>query len=329
MTGSLPPDVCGVGDYSDALIRSLRAETETLEIFYVRNWSLRTLFVHASRLRRYGSGVLNVQYPTQGYGWSLVPMVLCLLVKPRRSVITLHEFSNRSIKAKCASYVFFLFASWFIFTTQHEFDSCCRIAPWIKSRSSVIPLASNIPMRSGNLRDIDIAYFGHIRPDKGLEEFISVITSIRTIGRFRVTVIGQLVDGFEDYAADIIGQLKSIDVDITLNSSAEHVSQLLSRTRVALLPFPDGMSLRRGTALASMGNGALLVTRASTDQNSEFDHVCVGIPPGIEISEVLLRVLYHYEEYESIRVAGETFARSFSWKNIAVSYIEILKKVSA
>jgi glycosyltransferase involved in cell wall biosynthesis len=118
-------------------------------------------------------------------------------------------------------------------------------------------------------------------------------------------------------------------VHATPNKSAEDVSQLLSRTKVALLPFPDGVTLRRGTALASMGNGALLVTRASSNQHPDFDRVCVAVPVSVEISDVLPRILERYEEYESIRVAGVEFARSFTWRNIAVSYIDVLKKVSA
>jgi len=327
MTGSLPPDVCGVGDYSGALLQSLHAEGSKTQTYYVKDWSFKTLFRHALRLRNYDSGVLNVQYPTQGYGWSIVPVLLCFLVKPRRSVITLHEFSMRSFKAKCASYLFFFIGDWFIFTTCHEQDFCCRIAPWITSRSSVIPLASNIPMKNSSVRDLDVAYFGHIRPDKGLEEFVAVVSSIRTTSTYNVTVIGQLVAGFEKYAAKVLSQLENIGARVILNKSAEDVSEILSRTKVALLPFPDGVTRRRGTALASMGNGALLVTRAATTRQPEFDDICIAVPAGSAIDSVLLTILEHYHDYDPIRLAGQQFARSFSWNAIACSYIDLLRKV--
>ncbi len=328
MTGSFPPDVCGVGDYSDALIRSLRAEGVGVDIFYEKKWSLRALFSYASRLRKHRSRVLNVQYPTQGYGWSIVPPLLCLLVKPRRSVVTLHEFSRRSFKAKCVSWSFFLVADWVIFTTDNERESGCKTAPWIRPISSVIPLASSIPMMSSDFRDIDIAYFGHLRPDKGLEDFVAIIASLRKLGKFRVAMIGQLVEGFEEYGGNAICQLKSLEVDIILNRSAEEVSEFLSRVKIALLPFPDGVTLRRTTALASMGNGALLVTRASPDMDPVFEGICVAVAAGSDISGVVIRVLRQYDEYESTRFAGQEFARSFSWSSIAASYIEVLTKVA-
>ncbi len=329
MTGSLPPDVCGVGDYSEALIQSLLSEGLSVETYYANDWSLSTIFRHLSRLRRYGSGVLNIQYPTQGYGWSVVPVLLCLLIKPRISVVTLHEFSRRSFKAKCASYFFFLFANWFIFTTSFERDFCCTIAPWIASRCSVIPLASNIPMRDGAVRDLDISYFGHIRPDKGIEEFIAIVESIRLKSTSNVNVIGQLVDGFEEYAEKLIAQLKVVGASIVLNRSADEVSQLLSRTKVALLPFPDGVTLRRGTALAAMGNGALLVTRTAPAGSPEFDQTYIAMPTNGNIEQVLLHVLEHFNDYDAVRLTGQTFARSFSWKAIAYAYSHVLKKVDA
>lgn len=328
MTGSLPPDVCGVGDYSEALVRSLQAGGSIAKTYYAKDWSFTSLFRHVSRLRKYEAGVLNIQYPTQGFGWSMVPVLLSLLIKPRRSVITLHEFSRRSPKAKCASYLFFLFSDWFIFTTPNERDFCCRIAPWIRGRSSVIPLASNIPLKSGEIRDIDIAYFGHIRPDKGLEEFIAVIDSIRHKSIFNVNVIGQTVPGFEEYSERVIAELKSVGANVILNQPNERAAELLSRTKVALLPFPDGVTLRRGTALASMGNGALLITRAAAE-NSEFDKVCIALPAKNKIGPVLLQVLDHYGDFETVRSAGQDFARSFSWSAIALSYIDVLKKVDS
>ncbi len=328
MTGSLPPDVCGVGEYANALLKSLDGQPITTSLFYTRNWSISSLLRYASRIRRSGAKLLNIQYPTQGYGWSIVPQLLCVLVKPIKTVITLHEFSNRSFKAKLASYLFFFFSDYFIFTVDHERDVSSRLAPWIRSKSCVIPLASNIPIHYSHAAEVDIVYFGHIRPSKGLEEFIETVNSIRNKRRYRIQVIGQIVQGFDSYTAGILEEVKALGVEIILNRSSTEVSYLLSRARVALLPFPDGFSLRRGSALASMSNGALLVTTPPPNRPIELDKICITSSKTTGLAEVVITVLDNYALYEHIRVAGCQFARSFSWETVAAMYIQQMKKLT-
>ena len=148
ITGSLPPDVCGVGDYTQGLIHELKKQNAEVTVFYRTDWSIQNLLPYTRQIRKSGATVVNIQYPTEGYGYSIVPQLLCPLVKPAKTVITLHEFSRKSLKGKLAIYLFFLFSNWIIFTTESERHTACRTSPWIKKRSCVIPIGSNIPMQS-------------------------------------------------------------------------------------------------------------------------------------------------------------------------------------
>ena len=327
ITGSLPPDVCGVGDYTQALINELKKQNADVSVFYRADWSMQMLLPYTRQIRKSGTEVVNIQYPTEGYGYSIVPQLLCLLMRRIKKVVTLHEFTRVSTKAKMAIYLFFLFADWMVFTTDQERNAACRVASWIRNRSCVVPIASNIPVSSNHIAGIDVVYFGHIRPVKGLEEFTSMVQAIMEQRRITVRVIGQTVRGYEEYASVILERLKFLGVEVILNRPANEVSTLLAHAKIALLPFPDGMSLRRGTALAAMGNGALLVTRVPVNGSDEFTDICLMAHDPPELCDLTMKALDDYEAYNTIRVSGQNFAQSFTQESIASSYVHLLEHI--
>lgn len=75
-----------------------------------------------SVLNSYNTESIFLQYPTQGYGWSLLPQIICIyysIFTNKKFVVILHEFSQRSLKAKLAT-LFLFFANEIIFTTDFE-----------------------------------------------------------------------------------------------------------------------------------------------------------------------------------------------------------------
>ncbi|HWF65918.1 MAG TPA: hypothetical protein VN670_01360 [Acidobacteriaceae bacterium] len=329
VTGSLPPEVCGVGDYVRALLSELNKKIDGASVFYKTDWSIRKLLPYARLIRKSGATVVNIQYPTEGYGYSIVPQLLCFAIWPLKRVITLHEYARKSLKGKLAIYLFFLSASWIIFTTEAERKAVCRVAPWIRKRSSVIPIGSNIPMQPEHVPEVDIVYFGQIRPQKGLEAFTSIVRSLREQKNVRVQVIGQISPGYQDYASAVLASIKELGIEVLLNNSSEGVSVLLSRARIALLPFPAGMSLRHGSALAAMGNGALLITRPSVGPPSEFSDICLTAQSTEELCQLTLHVLQNYDSYDGVRLSGQRFSMSVSWDNISTSYLNLIAQLGA
>jgi len=329
VTGSLPPDICGCGEYAQLLAGELRRKGITADLFYRRDWSLRSLMRYAKELSAAESGIVNIQYPTQGYGWSIVPQLLCWLIRRRRVVVTLHEYSRKRWEAKLTMYLFFVFADWIVFTTDAERSAGLRVAPWIRKRSSVIPIGSNIPFLDPRPRETDVAYFGLIHPTKGLEAFARAASALGGQDGVRVRVIGQIPAGYEDYARSILQELKNLGIDTQLDRSAEEVANILRRTRIALLPFPDGMSRRRSTALAAMGNGALLITLEAREDRELFEKICMMSQDEGGLMELVARALKDPDGCESIRVAGQSFARSASWSGVAEGYLRVFKQVGA
>lgn len=76
MTGSYPPDICGVADYTARLGESLQKAGVYVDIYKGRRSGLRDAASITCELRAIGADVLHMQYPATGYGWRLGPQLL-------------------------------------------------------------------------------------------------------------------------------------------------------------------------------------------------------------------------------------------------------------
>ncbi|QNM95043.1 glycosyltransferase family protein [Chitinimonas koreensis] len=319
VTGAYPPDVCGVGDYSHALRQGFDAAGWRAEVYCRKDWRLASLPGHYRALRG-SAAVLNIQHPTAGYGGSAVPYLLCALPLKARKVVTLHEYTRKGRAGKLIAQLFFAFADRVVFTSEFERDAALRVAPWLRRKAAVIPIGSNIPMHDPRPAETDIAYFGLIRPGKGIEEFLAVLAAAQLPGGTRIRLIGQVVDGFEAYADTVAAQLAALGGEMVPNRSPDEVAGLLSRTRVALLPFPDGISQRRGSALAAMGNGALVLSTPSQDDPALFEGICLAEPTIDRLARRLEAVLAEPDAWRAVAEAGMRHARQLSWEGIARAY---------
>lgn len=269
-TGAYPPDVCGVGDYT---YRLMEAAPKSWQLLVERDWSLAAAPKILRRLLERHPTELLIQYPTEGYGWSLVPHLLVVaggLTRCYRSTLVLHEFSSLSQKARLALALASHFAARVIFTTEAERDRALA-SRWFARRvpTSVIGILSNIPFldepKAFHARRIDLAYFGHIRPNKGLETFLDVIEAARQARpELSIAVIGEVPAGYEAFGDMVAARCGDIGCEQMLGLDDEAAAHALADVRILYLPFRDGISARRGTALAGFGNGALIASRVGT-----------------------------------------------------------------
>lgn len=267
ITGAYPPDVCGVGDYTSRLMAAAPANWE---LFVERDWSARAALGIVKRLLARRPERVVIQYPTQGYGWSLVPHLLTLvgwLTGRYRTVLALHEYSSLSRKAQFALALTSHLTARIIFTTEVERDRA-RKSPLFSTRipTSIIAILSNIPWTDDPppfaARGIDVAYFGHIRPNKGLEDFLEVAAGLRAANpTVQIAAIGVIPEGYEQFAEMVASHCRAIGVSLMLGLSDDSVGRMLADIRILYLPFPDGVSARRGSVLAGFGNGTLIATR--------------------------------------------------------------------
>jgi len=267
IVGSYPPDMCGVGDYTYNLMNSSKANK--WKLYYSKEWNLNTLFNKISEINKFKPEIIILQYPTQGYGWSIVPHILCILYSAfssRKFVTVLHELSNQSLKAKIAEYIFLLFSNRIIVTNDFEKKYAISICPFIVNRRiSVARIYSNIKAVSiipkTVDRSIDLVYFGHIRPNKGINEFINFIQELRNKNlNYKVALIGQVLPEYAAFYNELASNIRQLNINTHINKTSEEVSILLSDSKFAFFPFPDGLSERRGSFIAAALNGVIMIS---------------------------------------------------------------------
>jgi glycosyltransferase involved in cell wall biosynthesis len=266
ITGSYPPDICGVGDYTRRLMQTDAGKQWTL--YHSADWGIFSIFRHIRNVFASGADAIFMQYPTRGYGWSLVPHILIAffsLFTAKRTVVNLHEYSRQTGKFRIAANLMLGFADMVIFTNDYERNIAARKIGRLKNRSKTVKIYSNIDsasrIREPEERSIDVVYFGHIRPDKGVETYVEIIGELRkeTVG-LNVYMAGQIPSGFEKYGETVLRECRRSGINVLLNLSGEEAADCLNDAKTACFPFPDGVSERRGSFLAAVKNGAAVVT---------------------------------------------------------------------
>jgi glycosyltransferase involved in cell wall biosynthesis len=265
VSGSWPPQVCGVGDYTERLCRELegggisvtRFADERLSQFYSQG--------AVRRATEADCDVVHIQYPTAGYGRSFTPSALPATVRNKPVVVTLHEYS-----------VFRWYRrSWFspyarhcaarIFTTDEERQLFERRFPDRSGANHTIEIASNIPAALVAEKSLDrVSYFGLIAPNKGMEAFLDLCETARaaSVG-LTFDMIGAVPERHRRYADEVLRRAAACNVHLSINLSDEAVAQRLATATYAYFPFPDGASGKRGTLAAAIVNKLIVITRHS------------------------------------------------------------------
>ena len=90
-------------------------------------------------------------------------------------------------------------------------------------------------------------YFGLITGNKVLEFYIKSIGLLRRKAIFiDAAIIGSMVDNNSVLAKHVRAAAYRYNIQLVLNSSPDAVSEELQKSTIALLPFPDGITEKRG-----------------------------------------------------------------------------------
>jgi len=332
VTGSFPPEPCGVGSYIQSLVNSLEVFGLNVEVFHSVDWKIRSIASQINKIQSTGADIIHLQYPTQGFKRYFTPLFLPILIKSKKTVTTLHEFSRFSKKGKLKMFPLGL-SDYLIFTTELERSTYSKMEPWVKIKSCVIPIGSSIPLASSGTnskrRTNEVIYFGLLTPDKGIEEFLELVNIARKNTSFwRFTIIGSFPDNGKDYAEYICVQAQMLGIDIFLNRSNDEVAVLLAQASWAYLPFPDGPSERRTTLLSSLKNGLNVLTTPGSSVPKELIDVLWFAQSPLDAFNTLEESTRMEDKIQYERMLkGIIYAKRFSWNYIALEHIKIYDKL--
>jgi glycosyltransferase involved in cell wall biosynthesis len=269
VTGTYPPEQCGVADYSYCLLNSEEGKKTDWKLLYTKDLSFKGLKQAIKEIKSFDDKYVNIQYPSRGYGKSLFPHLLSIYLRifTNKSVsVTIHEYTQLGWKGFLCAYILLLFANKLIFTNEFERNAAIKKLWTVKNKSSIIKIFSNIP-KSNNLlkiseRKYDIGCFGYIRPLKGIENFIETISKLKKTTEINVSayILGETWPEFKEYTEKIRRMAEEAGVVIMEGRSDNEVADILADTKIAYLPYPDGLSERRGSYLAFVRNLALIVS---------------------------------------------------------------------
>ncbi len=328
VTGSSPPDGCGVGDYTVELASALEKAGYPAELYCHRSWSAVGTSAAIRRMLRAGDSLVHIQYPTMGYGYSIGPQ-FCTLAKP--SIVTLHEFSLSHKLRKLSLLPFTLRTSSLVMTSEFERNALLRRMPWAEKRLRVIPIGSNMPQPRCifDEREESVVYFGLIMPRKGLEDFIEFSKYLRERGiDWELRIIGRIAPAQEQYARNLMEISRPYRIQWSFDRNPEEVSELLSRASLGYLAFPDGASERRGSLKAACMAGLACITTRSEQTSKQLEEAVVMAGTPREAAELAVRLMAAKDERMALSRRAYHYSQEFAWNRIADLHIQMYEEVS-
>jgi glycosyltransferase involved in cell wall biosynthesis len=175
-----------------------------------------------------------------------------------------------------------------------------------------------------------VVYFGQIRPEKGLEEFIACRDVLATqFADAKFVIVGSRVPKFTSYYQMIEVEAGKRGIDLRGEMQSDQVSDFLRTATVALLPFPTGASFRRGSLLAAAVCGVPIVTLRGAETPAELADV---LRPATSREELVAQVSTYLSNGATRNVAHDRsrhLAALVSWDVIAEQYIDLFSRLTA
>jgi glycosyltransferase involved in cell wall biosynthesis len=318
---------CGVKNYANSLAQALTEKGLTAHVVTSDNWSAKGALEFARRLKKESYDVVHVQYPSIGYRGSLFPHFLGVMNTAPASIATIHEYSALPHLHRMSTHLFRGTARKVIFCSQYELSLYNRNLHNLGSTQTVIPIGSNIPEAvSPDTRDTTVIYFGQIRPRKGIEQFIELArTSLESQRSFSFHILGSAPGAHQDYMRELqqnapVGLTWSIDLGFA------QVSEILARSFAAYLPFPDGVSERRGSMLAALTNGLPVLSTVSEATPAEMLPQFLPTANRHEALYVLDELAADPGRHAQLCTASRHHAACYAWSAIAARHVLVYQE---
>jgi glycosyltransferase involved in cell wall biosynthesis len=327
-----PGQKCGVADYTRQLAQAVTQQGIDARVEELPAWSIPALRGLTETYGGQEATIFHLQYPSLGMGKSCAPALLPMVFPRRRVFITLHEFEKFNPVRKLYFLFSGLFTGNFIFTNEHERQIFSRFLPWRENSCHIIPIGNNIavfPVRNeiGRVHRRRLIYFGQIAPDKGIEEFLQTVEHLRRQNDdIPCSIIGALLDPNSEIARKIRDVSNACRIDCLFNLSSEDVSKELQKASIALLPFPEGVSDKRGSALVCLKHGLAVITRHSDLTPQWWRETTHGVENSQYAARMIGDILAGRREKVPLPSMLAHALSEREWSNIAKSHIALYEK---
>jgi len=350
VSGEYPPDVGGVGDYTAQLRHALASagwRSRVLTRRQVRHWDARALAWLLRAAPR--EGLVHIQFQAGAFdllGDVCVMPWLLRRVRPRvRVLTTFHDVREPYLFPKAGrlrrAAVRFLATTSQAVIAADERDLLALGGA--ACRQYQVPIGPNIAcapgagydraaFRSGLGLDADataVVYFGLLNQSKGLDLLLDAFDLIaKARPGARLLLLGGAAGASDPTdrvtAARVRGRLAQLGERVVRTGwlPPEALSAYLLAGDVALLPYADGASPRRGSLLACAAHGLPIVsTQPASQAVADAVHAAPSTPPSL--AAAVLEVANDPSLRERLRVAAQGLATRTAWPAIAAAHIQI------
>jgi glycosyltransferase involved in cell wall biosynthesis len=347
VSGEYPPDVGGVGDYTARLRSALDARgvpSRLLSRREVGRWDARALvrLLRAAPRR----GIVHIQYQPAAFDLlgdvCLMPS-LVRAARPRsRVVTTLHDarvpflFPRAGALRWQAVRLLARTSHAVLAADERDLDAVGA------ARSFVVPIGSNVSRQAPpgyereqfraqlGLDGLAVAYFGLLNASKGLDVLFDAFERILlTRQAARLMVVGGSPGASDPTnlatAARVEARLVRLGDRVVRTGHVDDatVSAYLLAADVALLPYVDGASARRGSLLACAEHGLPIVSTQPAGVAVADAVLAVAAGDAEALAAAVLRVHDEPALAERLRAASMALAERVSWPRIAERHLGV------
>jgi glycosyltransferase involved in cell wall biosynthesis len=327
VSGSWPPQACGVGDYADTL--SAHLDAAGLRVIRFGDSSFSSLLSPRiiAEIRRHECDIVHIQYPTVGFGRSLTPSLLGVGVR-KPMLVTLHEYSSFRPYRRPWFIPFARYCRARIFTNAADRMLFEQRFPERRGFDATIEIASNVPQGRSVPRHLGkVVHFGLIAPHKGIEDFLDFCVIAKAQAGLVLALVGAIPDTQRAYADDIVRRAAALGVVTRLNLPRDQVADELAGATFAYLPFPDGASAKRGSLAAALVNGLAVITPLTAQTPDWIRSATVDAASPREAFDAVMRLRRDPVALQILTARTREVARRLSWDAIVDRHGELYERV--
>jgi glycosyltransferase involved in cell wall biosynthesis len=303
---------------------------ELLPIAY--GWKASDVLPIGRAIRMWQPDIVNIQYPTQGYGTMRLPFFLPLLARIAGGAVvqTWHEYQLRGASTLLINGM----ASAGFVVVRPDYQDI--MSPWYRGLASrkpfvFIPNASTIP--TVILTDDDrqairstyatqgkqlIAHFGFASPPKGMD----LLFEIADPRKHHLILVFNL-NREDAYQKAILNRARQPDwansVSISGFLPAEKVGRILAASDAVILPFRKGGGIWNTSVHAVVSQGTFLLT-TSNERHGYDEGLNTYFAHPYDLADLRQALLVHAGR----RIAPTQVSR---WADIAEEHVKLYRKI--
>jgi glycosyltransferase involved in cell wall biosynthesis len=327
----------------------------------IQRWDSSCWSTIAELLRHTGSQILNVQYQTAAYQMhpaiNFLPWRLRLLKERPKVVVTFHDLKLPYLFPKAGP-----LRRWV--TKALIVGSDSTVVTNVEDRSEaerygadslhLFPIGSNIHPQAPP--DYDrwkwrerwgvgpeealLCYFGFLNESKGGETLLRALARLVASGeRIKLLMIGGKVGSSDPTNLAYLQKVESLIRDLNLTDSVlwtgyvdgPEVSGSFWASDICVLPYRDGVSLRRGTLMAALAHGMPIVSTHPQVHISEIvegENMSLAPPNDPEaLAERIRGVAASDALRKRLALGAAELSKLFSWASIAEKTLQLYERI--